>query len=951
MENYQIIKKIYSTNTEDRVVLLVEKDSKQYAMKRLNLEEDNQKQQVIFNEVKVLENLVHPNIIKYYETFQYEQKLCIVMEYAEGGDLKKRVTEKQHKKEFFDESQIWNMFSQICLAVKYLHDNKILHRDLKILNVFICNNGLIKLGDFGVSKQLENKDILTSTHVGTAYYLSPEQCNQHSYNHKVDIWMLGCLLYELCTLDKPFKSDNLLGLIKQITQNDPAPISDHYSATMVQLVQVMMQKEPEMRPDINQIISIQEIQSQFKKLKEQYPEVYKDYSFPNPKKYTGFLRIKQKPTLSFIPNDKKTLFVIGERIESGQSQPQSNEDELSNSIVSSDSSFQQQNQQQPNSASTSSPEKIQPKQLTQDTAQQTQKNYTLSSSQASKEAQSSKKQSIDGQLTNMNQPDTIKEQSRSVEPHIFQQNQYNQSTGTIINQIQFCQSQQDQINNNSFINQMQQNQKPFMTQEETFGMNKPMEDYVLQHPYHQQQQQTIQNMQSPQYQMPPYQNHPMNKNSIGNPIYRYVQQPIQQQQMNSFQYQQQHTPSYSSQNQYYDFFIGNATSSTQSENVSPINNNNNNHPILSQQMSLQHNHLSQSQFGYQSGYVASGTNSNNSSVVMDLRSPNTQNSIPQQIMSEMSSPINMPFSPLNQYEPMPNHYQQPYPSYSQNNNQIQQFTPSNQQPLKKQPMKIPRYKPPIVIDTTYGGNFSQKKSTPNSDIQGRESGLGSGRSGHSAQSSQQNSSLSSIMMMMMMDGENNNNQGQSTSMYGSSYNNSGSSNTTSNQSSTKNNSTKNQQCQNMSQQQQYSHNLPTTKVKPKYFNFPQSPNRTILVSDYLKQKLGEEKFLKMKSILDNSTNPQEILENNPQVIAIIGEENIELAKVFRYLINSQRTPSGSNHLRHKSFQGFENPFPNSDQINKIQNINISQSLLLSQNVQQQQQQQIQNPSHNQNVAI
>ncbi|KAL4481423.1 hypothetical protein ABPG72_010576 [Tetrahymena utriculariae] len=947
MENYQIIKKIYSTNTEDRVVLLVEKDSKQYAMKRLNLDEDNQKQQVIFNEVKVLENLVHPNIIKYYETFQYEQKLCIVMEYAEGGDLKKRVTEKQHKKELFDESQIWNMFSQICLAVKYLHDNKILHRDLKILNVFICNNGLIKLGDFGVSKQLENKDILTSTHVGTAYYLSPEQCNQNSYNHKVDIWMLGCLLYELCTLDKPFKSDNLLGLIKQITQNDPAPISDNYSSTMVQLVQVMMQKEPEMRPDINQIISIQEIQSQFKKLKEQYPEVYKDYSFPNPKKYTGFLRIKQKPTLSFIPNEKKTLFVIGERMESGQSQPQSNEDELSNSIVSSDSSFQQQNQQQPNSASTSSAEKIQAKLQTQDSAQQTQKSQSQSSSQIQNEAQSSKNLSIDAQFGNNNQS---KEQFRSVEPQNFSQNQYSQSTGTIINQLQYCQTQKEQINSNSFINQMQQNQKPFMTQEETFGMNKPMEDYVLQHPYHQQKQQTIQNMQSPQYQMP-YQNHTINKNNIGNPIYRYVQQPIQQQQMTNFQFQQQHTPLYSTQNQYYDFFIGNATSSTQSENVSPINNSNNNHPMLSQQMSLQHNHLSQSQFGYQSGYVASGTNSNNSSVVMDLRSPNTQNSIPQQIMSEMSSPINMPFSPMNQYEPMPNHYQQPYPPYSQNNSQIQQFTPSNQQQLKKQPMKIPRYKPPIVIDTTYGGNFSQKKSTPNSDIQGRESGLGSGRSGHSAQSSQQNSSLSSIMMMMMMDGENNNNQGQSTSMYGSSYNNSGSSNTTSNQSSTKNNSTKNQQCQNISQQQQYSHNLPTTKVKPKYFNFPQSPNRTILVSDYLKQKLGEEKFFKMKSILDNSSNPQEILENNPQVIAIIGEENIELAKVFRYLINSQRTPSGSNHLRHKSFQGFENPFPNSDQINKIQNINISQSLLLSQNMQQQQPQQIQNPPHNQNVAI
>ena len=98
---------------------------------------------------------------------------------------------------------------QICLAVKYLHDKRILHRDLKVLNVFISEDGLCKLGDFGVSKQLESSEVLTSTHVGTAYYLPPEICNNNSYDNKVDIWMLGCLLYELCSLSKPFEGDNL----------------------------------------------------------------------------------------------------------------------------------------------------------------------------------------------------------------------------------------------------------------------------------------------------------------------------------------------------------------------------------------------------------------------------------------------------------------------------------------------------------------------------------------------------------------------------------------------------------------------------------------------------------------------------------------------------------------------------------------------------------------------
>lgn len=97
---------------------------------------------------------------------------------------------------------------QICFAVKYLHDKNILHRDLKLSNIFISSNGDIKLGDFGIAKVLNNTDEFAKTIVGTPYYLSPEICQKKPYNHKSDIWSLGCVLYELMNLKHAFEGES-----------------------------------------------------------------------------------------------------------------------------------------------------------------------------------------------------------------------------------------------------------------------------------------------------------------------------------------------------------------------------------------------------------------------------------------------------------------------------------------------------------------------------------------------------------------------------------------------------------------------------------------------------------------------------------------------------------------------------------------------------------------------
>ena len=101
-----------------------------------------------------------------------------------------------------DEKVIVNWFIQILFGISVLHSKKVLHRDLKSANIFLTSNKTIKIGDFGISKVLDNTS--AKTFVGTPYYLSPEVCENRPYDFKSDLWSLGCILYELCTLGVSF---------------------------------------------------------------------------------------------------------------------------------------------------------------------------------------------------------------------------------------------------------------------------------------------------------------------------------------------------------------------------------------------------------------------------------------------------------------------------------------------------------------------------------------------------------------------------------------------------------------------------------------------------------------------------------------------------------------------------------------------------------------------------
>ncbi|CAD8058255.1 unnamed protein product [Paramecium primaurelia] len=270
MDHFERIRKIGKGNFGDVLLVQRKSDGKEFALKRVDLSMRESFVVDPLNEVKVLKSLDHTNIIKHYDSFVHNNKLCILMEYADNADLSLKIKEAKQNKQFIQESTILAWLTQLAVALDYLHSQKILHRDIKVQNIFLCNDGIVKLGDFGISRTLENTSELAQTSIGTPFYLSPELCQNQSYNHKIDIWMLGCAIYELCTLQKPFTAESINALATKIINEQHTKISDHYSEFLSNLIDEMLQKQPEKRPEISKILSFPQIQIEIQKLSKIY---------------------------------------------------------------------------------------------------------------------------------------------------------------------------------------------------------------------------------------------------------------------------------------------------------------------------------------------------------------------------------------------------------------------------------------------------------------------------------------------------------------------------------------------------------------------------------------------------------------------------------------------------------------------------------------------------------
>ena len=227
-----------------------------YVMKRicLNILDEKERKNVI-NEGLLLKRIDHPNIIKFKECFKNLKpvpQMNIIMEYASGGDINQILINQIPN--HFEENLLIDWLSQICNALQYIHNKNIIHRDIKPENIFLNNLGQIKLGDFGISKNLETMK-MACTFIGSINYIAPELINNNNYSFEADIWSLGVTFYELMTFKKPFRGE-FPAICLKIVNDDVEPITDFYSKEFRNLIYKMLSKDPSKRPKAKDIIKM-----------------------------------------------------------------------------------------------------------------------------------------------------------------------------------------------------------------------------------------------------------------------------------------------------------------------------------------------------------------------------------------------------------------------------------------------------------------------------------------------------------------------------------------------------------------------------------------------------------------------------------------------------------------------------------------------------------------------
>lgn len=232
-------------------------DYKIYALKKVSFSKLNPKEKEnSLNEIRILASISNKNIIEYKESFYDNDNncLCLVMEFADNGDLEKKIQHRAKSKYYYQEYEILSMLIQITKGLKALHDNNIMHRDIKSANIFMFQNDIVKIGDLNVSKILKNG--LHNTQTGTPYYASPEVWDNNLYDFKSDIWSLGCLLYEMCALKAPFRGNTMKMVYDKVKQGIYEPIPNVYSKSLSGLIYICLQTNPIYRPTCAQLLSL-----------------------------------------------------------------------------------------------------------------------------------------------------------------------------------------------------------------------------------------------------------------------------------------------------------------------------------------------------------------------------------------------------------------------------------------------------------------------------------------------------------------------------------------------------------------------------------------------------------------------------------------------------------------------------------------------------------------------
>lgn len=257
LRDFEILSEIGEGAYSKVFKVLRKSDHEVYALKKVRIKSLKKKEKInALNEIRILASISHPNIISYKEAFFDDNSdcLCIVMEYADGGDLYQKILDYKKKQSYMSEPFLWHLLIKLTRALKALHELDIMHRDLKSANVFLTKDGKVKLGDMNVSKVA--KEAMNHTQTGTPYYASPEVWKDEPYDVKSDIWSLGCVLYEAAALKPPFRAEDMKSLFKKVVKGVFPGLPTCYSQDFSEVLSYFIIVDPKKRPSASQILKL-----------------------------------------------------------------------------------------------------------------------------------------------------------------------------------------------------------------------------------------------------------------------------------------------------------------------------------------------------------------------------------------------------------------------------------------------------------------------------------------------------------------------------------------------------------------------------------------------------------------------------------------------------------------------------------------------------------------------
>ncbi|KQJ85101.1 hypothetical protein BRADI_5g24870v3 [Brachypodium distachyon] len=223
------------------------------AIKQVSLENIPQEDlNIIMQEIDLLKNLNHKNIVKYLGSLKTKSHLHIILEYVENGSLANII--KPNKFGPFPESLAAVYIAQVLEGLVYLHEQGVIHRDIKGANILTTKEGLVKLADFGVATKLTEADVNTHSVVGTPYWMAPEVIEMSGVCAASDIWSVGCTVIELLTCVPPYYELQPMPALFRIVQDVQPPIPEGFSPEINDFLRQCFQKDAIQRPDAKTLL-------------------------------------------------------------------------------------------------------------------------------------------------------------------------------------------------------------------------------------------------------------------------------------------------------------------------------------------------------------------------------------------------------------------------------------------------------------------------------------------------------------------------------------------------------------------------------------------------------------------------------------------------------------------------------------------------------------------------